>query len=268
MSARLEGDHTPLGMVMCDFEQMLGYRIITYERVSSTNEIAKELARESAEEKFVVCAEMQTHGKGRTGRSWFSPKGGLWLSIVSRPAIDPKEAQRLTLVASLAVAQAIRTTFGLEALVKWPNDVLVNNRKICGILAETKTRNEKVEFVVVGIGINANLELHSFPRNLRESATTLKHELGFEIGLRELTEVLLRYFESYYRDLQSGKWSEILQEWKRVALFLGKRVRIVSSSEVLVGEALDVDADGALVIALDDETTKRIVLGDMQLDEL
>jgi BirA family biotin operon repressor/biotin-[acetyl-CoA-carboxylase] ligase len=247
---------------------MLGYRILSYGKVSSTNDVAKEIAGKSSEGKLAISAEMQTRGKGRAGRSWFSPKGGLWLSIVLRPAIGPKEALRFTFVASLAVAKTIRAMFGLEAGVKWPNDVLVNGRKICGILTETKTRNYKVDFVVVGIGINANIELQSFPQDIRESATSLLHELGFKTKLERLTENLLRNFEYYYMNVQSGKWSGLLQEWKSTAPFLGKKVHISSSKGVLVGKAQDVDDDGALVIALDDGTTKRIVFGDIRLKEL
>jgi BirA family biotin operon repressor/biotin-[acetyl-CoA-carboxylase] ligase len=247
---------------------ILDYTILRYGKVSSTNEAAKKVADRSSEEKLVVSAEVQTQGRGRAGRHWFSPRGGLWLSIVLRPAISPRMATRFTFAASLAVAETVRTMFGLEATVKWPNDVLVNSRKVCGILTETKTRNNKIEYIVVGIGINANIDIHSFPRSLQGVATSLKHELGFKTDLALLTEMLLREFDERYMNVLSGKWSMLLWKWKSIAPFLGKKVQITNSQGVLVGKAQNVDDDGALEIALENGATAKIVFGDMRLQEL
>lgn len=244
---------------------VLGYKIYHYDNLSSTNDIAKEIAKKSNEEKLVVIAETQTRGKGRLRRQWISPKGGLWLSIILRPKISPKEALKLTFIMSSAVAKTIKTMFGLKTEVKWPNDVLVEGRKICGILTETSTKENIVEFVVVGVGINANIDPKSFPSSFQDTVTSLKHELGYKIRRRTLTKNLLQSFEHRYERLQKGLWSVLLQEWKSMATFLGEQVEVASFDEVLVGEAWDIDEDGALIIRLKGGVLKKVAAGDVTL---
>ncbi len=244
-------------------QTFLGYKIHHYSSVSSTNDTAKEHAKKSDEEKIVILAETQTHGKGRLGRQWISPEGGLWFSIILHPRIRPKEALKLTFIMSLAVAKTIKTLFGLNTEVKWPNDVLVNSRKICGILTETTTKGDAVEFVVVGVGINANVELEFFPSNLQSTVTSLKHELGHKIKLGALTRGILQSFEHRYKRFLAGLWNALLQEWKSMATFLGQRVEVISFDEVLVGEAWDIADDGALIIRLPDGVLKKVVAGDV-----
>ncbi|NIO36689.1 biotin--[acetyl-CoA-carboxylase] ligase, partial [Candidatus Bathyarchaeota archaeon] len=159
-------------------QNVSGYKVYIYKSLSSTNKIAKEVAEKTDEEKIVILAETQTMGRGRLGRQWISPKGGLWLSVILRPQTSPKEALRLTFIMSSAVAKTIKTLFNLETSVKWPNDVLVNGKKISGILTEINTRESLVTFVIVGVGINVNIDLESFPSSLRATVTSLKHELG------------------------------------------------------------------------------------------
>lgn len=168
-------------------ETVLDYTILCYDAVPSTNELAKEIAKKNVEERIVVVAEEQTMGKGRLNRQWISPRGGLWLSIVMRPRISPKEAVKLNFMTSSAVARTIQGMFGLRTEVKWPNDVLVNGRKICGILTESNNKGDGVDFVVVGIGANVNVDLEAFPKGLRDSVTSLKHELGYEVDRKSLT---------------------------------------------------------------------------------
>jgi len=242
---------------------VLGYKVYYYSSVSSTNDVAKEIAKKGGGEKIVVLAETQTSGKGRLGRSWISPKGGLWLSIVMRPRISPKEALKLTFITSSAVAKTIHQMFGLKTEVKWPNDVLVKDRKICGILTKASTRGSIVEFVVIGVGINANVDLKCFPSGLRGSVTSLKHELGYAVRRKALTNNLLQNFERRYNRLQQGRWSTLLQEWKGMAEFLGEQVEVTSFDEVIVGEAWDVDEAGGLIIRLDDGVLKKVVAGDV-----
>ncbi|MCK4634093.1 biotin--[acetyl-CoA-carboxylase] ligase, partial [Candidatus Bathyarchaeota archaeon] len=243
-----------------------GYQIYQYDRVSSTNNLAKEIARKSIKDHVVVIAETQTHGRGRLERTWISPHGGLWFSIILRPKISLKEALRLTFIMSSTVAETIKTTFGLETKVMWPNDILVEDRKICGILTEAITSKDSVEFVVIGVGLNANLDLDSFPENLRETVTTLKHELGYEADLKALVLSLLQTFEEKYKQLLQGRWTSLLKEWKNLASFLGGRVAVTSFDEVSRGEALDVGQDGALLIELDGGGVKRVIVGDVTVE--
>ncbi len=153
----------------------------------------------------------------------------------------------------------------MNAEVKWPNDVLVRSRKISGILTETSTRGGIVQFVIIGVGINANIDLLTFPRNLRNRVTSLKHELGHTVDFDGFMESLLGSFENDYKRFHQGEWHSLLAEWKALATFFGKRVRITSFGETTVCEALDVGTDGALQIRLNDGTLREIVAGDLTL---
>ena len=243
-----------------------GYRIYHYSEVHSTNKLAKKIARESIREGVVVLAETQTHGRGRLKRRWASPNGGLWFSMILRPKISPKETVRLTFIMSSTVAETIKTMFGVETKVKWPNDILIGNRKVCGILTEAVTTGDSVEFVVIGVGLNANIDLNSFPNNLKETATTLKHELGAEVDLKALMLNILQTFEEKHQQLLKGFWNSLLKEWKDLASFLGKRIVITSFDEAFTGEALDVDQDGALLVKLEGGDIKRVLAGDITVE--
>ena len=243
----------------------LGYEILHYRALSSTNQVAKEIARNGNRGRVVVLADTQLLGRGRLGRRWFSPKGGLWLSIILRPKISPKDALKLTFIASSAVAVTIKKMFGLRTAVKWPNDVLINAKKVCGILTETSLQNGDVEFAIVGIGLNANIDLEAFPAFVRSNSTSLQHELGHKIRLRALIENVLKALEHRYGLLQQGLWFTLLQEWKGMASFLGEKVKITIFDEVLTGEAWDVDEDGVLIIRLESGAFRKILVGDVTL---
>lgn len=244
---------------------ILDYEVYSYEEVSSTNEVAKEIARRSEAPRIVVLAETQTSGKGRFGRNWISPKGGIWLSILLRQQTSPTEALKSTFLASSAAAEAIERGFALQAELKWPNDVLVNGKKICGVLAETTTREGSFKFLVVGVGINANVHMKSFPKHLRDRVTSLKHELDCGVELKSLTLDFLEGFDRRFKRMKQGYWSNLLQEWKGRASFLGKRVEVRSFEETLVGQALDIDEDCALIIRLESGITKKARAGDLQV---
>lgn len=246
-------------------QTVLGYRIYRYDRVSSTNEIAKEIARKTDEAKIVVLAETQTRGRGRFGRQWISPKGGLWFSIILRTEMSPMEAMKLTFITSLAVAETVHEMFDLRAEVKWPNDVLVSGKKICGILTETIVKDNMVEFAVIGVGINVNIDMKSFPPNLWETATSLKHELGYDVERKALMASLLQNLEAHYSRLRNGQWDVLLQEWKGLATFLHKQVEVVSFDERYIGEAWDIEESGALLVRLQNGTLKEIVAGEVTI---
>jgi len=244
----------------------LGRSILFSREVDSTNEWAKELAMNGAYEGTVVMAETQTTGRGRLGREWVSPTGGLWFSFILRPKLRPAEAVKLTFVAGLAVAKVLREMFGSKAETKWPNDVLVNGRKICGILTEMNTTGETVNFVVVGIGVNANFDVEkAFPEPLKKVATSLENELGRKIRLEGLFRGLLERLENLYELFMKEGFDSILEEWKDCAGFLGCQVEVVSPNKKLSGLALDVDHDGALVVRLKDGTIRRVFVGDVSL---
>ena len=177
----------------------IGQEIYSFTEVTSTNDMAKELAIKGAKEGTMVIAETQSRGRGRLGRKWVSPEGGIWFSLILRPKVDPEDALKLTLMAAAVVAKVISDMFKLEAEVKWPNDVIINGKKVCGILTEMSTKGGLVDFVVIGVGINANIDLDSFPKHLRKFLTSLKEELRENIDRKRFLCALLEKFEQCYK---------------------------------------------------------------------
>jgi BirA family biotin operon repressor/biotin-[acetyl-CoA-carboxylase] ligase len=243
-----------------------GRRVLFHRVVDSTNEWAKKLAEFGVEEGTVTIAEQQTAGKGRLGREWISPKGGLWFSIVLRPCKSVGETTKLVFMASLAVAEVLHQKYRLRTETKWPNDVMVNRRKICGILAETTTSNGKLSYVVLGIGINANIHMDKyFAASDKPLATSIQDELGHEVQLFSLLRTLLEKMERLY-DLFIMKGSDsILEKWKAYATFLGREVVVQDQNEQVYGIAHDIDDGGALVLRLKNGTLRRFFAGDLSL---
>lgn len=243
-----------------------GRTILFSHKVDSTNKWARELARCGACEGTVVIAETQRKGYGRLGRRWVSPSGGLWFSLILRPKLRSTEAVKLTFVAGLAVAKVLREMFDLRAETKWPNDVLVNGRKICGILTEMNMTGEAVNFVVVGIGVNVNFDVEKvFPRQLKEVAVSLENELGRKVQLENLFRALVESLEDLYELFIKEGFDPVLEEWKNYAGFLGHQVEVTSPTEKMSGLALDVDSEGALVLQLEDGIIRRVFVGDVSL---
>jgi BirA family biotin operon repressor/biotin-[acetyl-CoA-carboxylase] ligase len=243
-----------------------GRTILFLREVGSTNDLAKELASYGVVEGTVVVAETQTAGRGRLGREWVSPKGGLWFSVILKPKLKPAEAVGLVFVAGLAVAEALRELYAVQVETKWPNDVLLKGRKVCGILSEMSTVGEKVNYVTVGVGVNANFDVEkAFPEELRANATSLENELGRKVKLEELFKALLEKLENVYELFLKEGFAPVLGKWKTYAGFLGSQVEVTSGTEKWVGLASDVGNDGALVMKLGDGTVKRVFVGDATL---
>jgi len=234
-----------------DWEQKIHH----FWELSSTMDVAKKLARKGAEAGTVVIAECQTQGKGRVSRKWLSPEGGIYFTVILMPMISPIYAPRINLMASIAVATTIRKLFGLKAELKWPNDVLIEGKKVCGILAEMDAEVDAINFVNLGIGINVNSSVSQFGK----TATSLKDELGSEISRKEFLSSVLAEIEERETLLTKG---DLLEEWKRLSATLNKQVRIEAPGETIEGQAVDIDTTGALIIRSKDGTLKTIVAGD------
>jgi len=241
----------------------IGREIRYFCEVTSTNDVAKELVGKGAREGTIVLAETQTEGKGRLGRRWLSPKGGIWFSVVLRPKISAKDSYQLTFMAAVAVAKAIRKMFKVNAEIKWPNDVLVNDKKVCGILTETSTRGDAVDFVVVGVGVNANVDLTSFPEDLRASVTSLGAEVKGEVNRERFLCALLDELENYYGMISQKKFEVVLEEWKSLTTLFGAHVEVTSFEEKIKGVAFGVNQKGALEVLLKNGTVRKIVSGDV-----
>jgi len=243
--------------------RILGQPVLYFRILTSTNDIAKELAVRGINEGTVVVAETQTTGKGRFKREWTSPEAGLWFSIILKPNVPLKQAPKLTLLASVAVAKTINRLYGLRSEIKWPNDVLIDRKKVCGILTEGQIVGETLGFAILGIGINANFNIGAFPTRLKEAATTLREELGRKIERETLLCEVLAEIESYYELLRRGRFEVILDDWRRLAGFLGAYVEIDCDGRRIQGWAVDVDDDGALIVRLKDKTLLRVISGDV-----
>lgn len=240
--------------------EIIGRRVYYYKETGSTNDVANKLAASGEPEGAIVIAEYQTKGRGRLGRKWISPRGkGCYLSIILRPDILPKEVSRITLLASLSVAKTIRETVNLPALIKWPNDIMINNRKTSGILIEMNGEIDKVNFVIVGIGININTKEELLP----EGATSLMEEKKEEVPRLEFVRALLRNFEKYYKIFNKGKIGGILKEYKQLSAILDREVEVNYHNRVISGSAIDVDNEGALILRLDSGFQERVLAGDV-----
>lgn len=245
--------------------RILGKEVISYKKVDSTNTVAYELAEKGMKEGLVVLAEEQAKGKGRQGREWISPsKGGIYMSCVLRPKMAPNEIPKITLLAAVAVARALRETTGLNAMIKWPNDILVNNKKVCGILTEMKAEQDSIDFIVLGIGINVNTPL----KNLPKGATSLREELKHSgrtdpVSRIELARNVLEKLESDYLRLKGKAFRPIIEEWKSFSAMLGARIRVVMPNGALEGQAHTIDPDGSLVVRRDSGVLEKISAGDI-----
>lgn len=229
-----------------------GCRLILLDSVGSTNEFARGIANES-ESWTVVIAEVQTAGRGRLGREWLSPSGGIWMSIILKPRVPPSEAFRYTMAASVAVCRSLMNLYGLDAKIKWPNDVLVNGRKICGILTEISAELDVINYIILGIGINANMSASSLPEEW--NATTISAELHMEIPRGEL---ITRVLEEIRALLES---EDLYHQWVRLSDTLNRRVRVHGFDDV-TGIAESLEPDGALVVRKDDGGLVRVLAGD------
>ncbi len=223
--------------------ERFGRELHLHALVDSTNELAKHLARAGAPEGTVVCAERQSAGRGRMGRSWHSPPGGLWFSLVLRPLMPLHRINLVSLMLGLGVAQVVEEMYALPAVLKWPNDVMVHRRKVCGVLVETEAEPEAIRFVVAGVGVNANPE--SLPEEL--GGVSLHHLLGRKVDRCELLAGLLNRFEELYGVLHREP-ERVLEMYSERCSTLGRRVRIEGLGESITGTALSLGEDGSLLV--------------------
>jgi len=226
---------------------IFGRRIYHFHTVDSTNRLAKELAEKGAEEGTVVIAEQQTEGRGRLGRDWVSPKGGIWMSVILRPHIQPHRAAGTTLVAAVALSRALEEVAELAPRIKWPNDIIVKGKKVCGVLTEMKAEMDIVEYVIQGIGLNANLGTEELKR-LPPTASSLQVILGEPVDRKVLVREILLQIESFYEVFLAGRAEKILEQWKHRDCILGQYITVKQGDEEHYGLAHDITPEGGLVV--------------------
>jgi BirA family biotin operon repressor/biotin-[acetyl-CoA-carboxylase] ligase len=236
-------------------------RIFT--QTDSTNQQAKLLAAQGAPEGTVVAAESQTKGRGRRGRTWLSPAGqGICLSIVLRPPLTPAKAPQITLMAAVAVARTLENA-GIRANIKWPNDILVENMKIAGILTEISADMDQVDWVIVGLGLNVNTPSREIPADLRGQATSMQIQTGHPHSRTELLCGLLQDFESCYEQLKVEGFGPIMDQWRRMSDIIGRQVYVDVMGARHHGTVAAVDDDGVLVLEDTEGRTRRFFSGDV-----
>lgn len=242
----------------------IGQVLHCFEEVASTSDVAKQLAEEGAAHGEAVIAERQTAGRGRRGRVWVSPPGrNLYLSVVLRPDLPPQRAPELTLVASVALCDVVRQA-GVEAGIKWPNDLLAHERKIAGILTELAAEPDGVHWVVLGMGVNLNARSEDFPEDLREQATSLAIERGQPAPRALFTAALLARLEEWLDRHAAEGFAPVREAWKERSATLGREVRIEVEGREVTGVAEDLDEAGALLVRCGNRL-ERVTSGDVQL---
>jgi BirA family biotin operon repressor/biotin-[acetyl-CoA-carboxylase] ligase len=230
-------------------------KIIYHAQLASTMDTAKHLARKGCPEFTTVIAGCQTGGRGRLNRQWSSKKGGLYFTMVLRPDLPPVLSFRIGFLASLTLARTLNEMFEIDVRVKWPNDLLVHERKICGMLSELEAEADRVAFINIGIGLNVNND----PSAIEPPATSLKTILGRRVSKKE---ILSRYLDSFEAQVHTAAFDDVIEQWKQFAVTLNRDVRVVTNREVFTGKAVDVDDTGALILKCSDGSLKTIHYGD------
>jgi len=237
-----------------------GRKVLYFDSLSSTMDMATQIAFKGAREGTVVLAETQTKGRGRLGRTWYSPKyKGLYFSLVLRPKISPDQAPVITLLAGVSICEAIKEACGLDVQMKWPNDILVHNKKLGGILTEIKAEVDQANFIVIGVGLNINND----KKNLITGSTSLKEEKKEQLSRLNILQEVLYKLETNYLVFEKKGPKPIIDKWRQYAITLGRRVKVYSHKVHLEGEAFDIDSDGGLLIRNDSGIIHKVLSGDI-----
>jgi BirA family biotin operon repressor/biotin-[acetyl-CoA-carboxylase] ligase len=248
--------------------KVVGRDIRVFEQTTSTNDVIEKLAHDGVKEGVVVFAESQTKGRGRLGRAWTSPlRKGLWFSVLLRPDLRPQETTQLTVAAATALWRAIHNETGLRPEIKWPNDLLLRGRKVTGILTELTAELDRVKHVILGIGVDVNLNAGDFPSELRKLATSLKIESGKLVSRSDLAVEILRELDRAYARVCAGDFAAVADEWEEHCTTLGRNVTIQIGDRRIRGRAESLSEDGALLLRTEHGHLERITGGDVTVEK-
>lgn len=250
-----------------DFEVMhglgtkiLGKKIIYFDSLSSTMDLAMQLGMQGVAEGTLVIAETQTKGRGRLGRAWHSPKyKGLYFTLILRPKILPSQVSLVTLLSAVSICEAIKSAFGADTQIKWPNDILAHNKKLGGILTELSAEADKINSLNIGVGLNVNND----GKSLISGATSLKELKHAEINRTLLLQEILRKMEANYSTFEKKGSAGVIEKWKEYNITLGRRVKVSYYGEHIEGQAQDIDRDGCLLVRTDSGIIRKIAAGEL-----
>jgi BirA family biotin operon repressor/biotin-[acetyl-CoA-carboxylase] ligase len=245
---------------------IMGRRILYREEVTSTQDEAGEAARKGAEEGVVVISERQTKGRGRKGRLWASPpREGVYFSAILRPNLRPNQIIQIPLIAGVAVCKAIRKVTPLEPRIKWPNDIIVGGKKVAGILAEMSCDMDRVDHIVLGIGVNVNTRCSLLPEPTRGIATSLAERCGEYVSRVRLVQSILAEFDALYTVFLASGFDALREDWKALDSTVGSWVKVSDAEGEIKGKALDIDGEGFLLVRKENGNVKRVISGDVSL---
>lgn len=243
----------------------VGREIYYYTDVDSTNTVAKKLATAGCSAGTIVIAESQSGGRGRLARGWFSPANkGIWLSVVLRPPFHPQDAPKCTLMAAVAINRAIRIVTGVPCGIKWPNDILHDGKKLVGILTEMSAEMDAINYVVIGAGINVNIEPAEFPEEITATAASLRGITGNKFDRLTLLIQILKEIEVTYQAMLDDGFPQLLDNWRSQSVTLGRDVDVLGINQSFSGKAIDIDQDGALLIQTAGRI-ERVLAGDVSV---
>ena len=241
----------------------IGQSLYVFNEVSSTNTVAKFLSMHNIDDGTVIISEKQTKARGRSGKAWESPIGGVWLSIVLNPHVDHTKLPLITLATGVAVAKTLEKIGVENPEIKWPNDIMINGKKVCGILTEAVTKFNTIESVIIGVGIDANLDIEEFPEELKSGTTTLEKELGRKGNENLLIKTFLEEFEEISELFDHEGYEEILKEWRKRSYSIGKIVEVREPfNKNYDAYVLGISKEGALVVEKIDGTLEKVISGE------
>ncbi len=260
----LHSDHL---LSLLPHTKIVGRDIRVFQETGSTNDVVEKLARDGVKEGVAVFAESQTKGRGRLGRKWISPPGkGLWFSVLLRPDLQPQAATQLTVAAATALTRAIREQTNLTPKIKWPNDILIGGKKVAGVLTELGAELDHIKYIILGIGVDVNLDAADLPEELRDVATSLKIETGHSVSRAELAAAILRELDKDYERICNRQFSKVSEEWESQCATLSHNVSIKVGERTIRGQAEALDEDGALLVRTEHGRLERVIGGDVTLE--
>ena len=240
-----------------------GRNLYVFDEVKSTNTVAKFLAMNGAENGTVIISERQTDAKGRSGKAWASPVGGIWLSLIVKPNVDYSKLPMITIGTGVAVAKAIERTGITSAEIKWPNDIIIHDKKVCGILTEAVTTFNTIDSVIIGVGIDANIDIDDFPEELQDGTTTLANELGRKEDENVLIRLFLEEFEKIAETFNNGDYESILKDWRKRSYSVGKIVEVREPfNKNFDAYVVGIGREGALIVEKIDGTLEKVISGE------